>query len=129
MGIRKAQRFFFGAVVMAMALPLLLTPQAVEGQEESSAVVEERLLAFARVHLEVAEIRDELHQELARYHEVDGRTRARQTADAKIEDAMEEHGVDPEEYQEFIAAISFDPDLMAAFEEALVRAREGADRD
>jgi hypothetical protein len=126
MGIRTIQRSFFSALMLMVALPLFAAPLAVEGQQEISGAVEERLLAFAKVHIEIAEIRDDLHQGLARFHEVDGRTRIRQEADARIEDAMEAHGVDPLEYEEFITAVSFDPELASAFEEALARARDGS---
>jgi len=126
MCIRTVRHSFFSALVMMVALPLLMAPLPAEGQAEGSRAMEERLLSFAKVHLEIAEIRDDLHQELARYHEVDGRARARQAADARIEDAMEANGVDRSEYEEFITAVSFDPELARAFEEALARARDGS---
>ncbi len=127
MGIRTIQRSLFSALMLMAALPLFFAgPLTVEGQQEISGAMEERLLAFAKVHLEIAEIRDDLHQDLARYHEVDGRTRVRQAADARIEDAMDAHGVEASEYEEFITAVSFDAELASAFEEALARAREGA---
>jgi len=126
MGIRTVQPMFFGALMLMVALPLFGAPLTVQGQQEISAATEERLLAFAKVHLEIADIRDDLHQALARYHEVDGRTRVRQEADARIDDAMEAHGVDAREYQEFITAVSFDSELASAFAEALARARESS---
>jgi hypothetical protein len=126
MGIRTVQRSFFSALLLMVALPLFAAPLTVEGQQEISGAMEERLLAFAKVHIEIAEIRDDLHQDLARYHEVDGRTRVRQAADARIADAMETHGVEASEYEEFITAVSFDPELARAFEEALARARDGS---
>ena len=126
MGIRTIQRSLFSALLMVVALPLLMAPLPAEGQAESAGAMEERLLSFAKVHLAISEIRDDLHQDLARYHEVDGRTRVRQAADARIADAMETHGVEAGEYEEFITAVSFDPELARAFEEALARARDGS---
>ena len=126
MGSRTIQRSFFSTLMLMVALPLFAAPLTVEGQQEISGAMEERLLAFAKVHIEIAEIRDDLHQDLARYHEVDGRTRVRQEADARIADAMETHGVNASEYEEFITAVSFDPELASAFEEALARARNSS---
>jgi hypothetical protein len=129
MAIRALQRSLLGALVLMLALPLVGTPHGLEAQQATAGSVEDRLLAFARVHLEISEIRDDLHQDLARYHEVDGRTRVRRQADDRIAEAMETHGVAAQEYEEFITAVSFDPELMAAFEEALDRARRGSSQD
>jgi hypothetical protein len=126
MGIRTAKPIFFSALMLMVALPLFGAPVTVQGQQEVSGAMEERLLAFAKVHIEIANIRDDLHQDLARYHEVDGRTRVRQEADGRIEDALKAHGLDAREYEEFISAVSFDPELASAFEEALARARDGS---
>jgi hypothetical protein len=128
MGTRTIRRSFVVAFSLALALPFLPT-QALVAQEEAPGATEERILAFARVHLAIAEARDDLHQDLARYHEVDGRNRARERADQRIADAMASQGVEPREYEEFIAAVSFDADLMEAFQEALTRARGGPTED
>jgi len=102
----------------------LLLPRGVSAQVETPRPSEDRLEALARVYLEIAEIRDQLQQDLARFHESDGRTRARADADRKIAAALTAQGISSGEYEAFISQVSLDPELSESFQAAIRRARE-----
>ena len=119
---------------MLLAL-LALGSAAVHGQDTTAAAqdssvetatpaVDDQLVRMARVHTAIAEARDEFHGEVARVHDAEGRARAREEVDARIEEIFAEHEVTREEYDDFILRISLDGELRAAFEEAMVQLEE-----
>ena len=93
-------------------------------QDAPVTVDDALVLQMARVHTAIAEARDEFHGEVARVHDAEGRARAREEVDARIEEIFAEHEVTREEYDDFILRISLDGDLRTAFEEAMTRLEE-----
>lgn len=87
----------------------------------------EQLTEFARAHLEINEIRDEFHGEVARVHDAEGRLRAREQVEEKISTALEEHGMTRERFDDITLRISLDGDLRTMFDEILAEiAAEGS---
>ena len=124
-----------GPLFLLLAL-LALGPAGIHGQDTTAAaqdssvqtappgVDDPRILQMARVHSAIAEARDEFHGEVARVHDAEGRARAREQVDARIEEIFAEHEVTREEYDDFILRISLDGELRTAFEEAIVQLEE-----
>ncbi len=111
--------------LFALLAVATLVPQVVHGQDDSAMAIDrERLTQFATAHIAINEARDEFHGEIARVHDEEGRLRAREEVDAKIEEILEANEMTQEEYDEFILLISFDGELRAAFEEIVARLEE-----
>jgi hypothetical protein len=110
-----------------LALVLLVLPPGGAAQVEASPPSDDRLQSFARAYVQIAEIRDQLQQDLARFHELDGRTRARSEADRKIAAALAAQDLSLGEYEAFISQVSLDPDLSESFQAAIRRARESGE--
>lgn len=127
----KSNRRPIGATFTLLAL--LATAGALAGpahaQDTTRAVPaqeldRERLAQFARAHLTVNEARDEFHGVVARVHDEEGRLRAREEVDARIEEILEQNEMTREEYDEFILLISLDGELRTAFEEIVAQLEE-----
>ncbi len=129
MGNRLARRPALAIAFALLGTAFLTSPQDLQGQEvpaETAVQVEdERLDSFVRAHLEINEIRDQLHEDIARWHEDHRREESRQEADERIQAALEGHGVTSAEYEELIHLVSFDQEWREAFEEALTRVQGG----
>lgn len=114
-----------GPLVALFALLVLgaVTPSAARAQD-TTTVDEARLTQFAQAHIAINEARDEFHGQVARVHDEEGRRRAREEVDAKIEEILEAHEMTQEEYDEFILLISLDGELRAAFDALVIRLQE-----
>lgn len=127
MGYHRFIRFPGLAPFLALAGILLFLPAPALGQGaggEPPSYTAEEIERFARVHLEVAEVRDDLHQDLARYPEAGRREEARERADARLAELYERFEITAQQYEQFIVRTSLDQDLREAFEEALKRLEE-----
>jgi uncharacterized lipoprotein YajG len=82
-------------------------------------ITRERMTRFTRAHLAINEARDEFHGAVARVHDEEGRLRAREEVEAKIEEILEAQEMTREEYDEITLRISLDGELRAMFEEIL----------
>ncbi|NNF12594.1 MAG: DUF4168 domain-containing protein [Gemmatimonadetes bacterium] len=115
-----------GPFVALFALQVLsgFTPTAVAAQDTSAPMEEARLTQFAQAHIAINDARDEFHGQVARVHDEEGRRRAREEVDAKIEEILEAHEMTQEEYDEFILLISLDGELRTAFDALVVQLQE-----
>jgi hypothetical protein len=77
----------------------------------------ERMTQFTRAHLAVNGARDEFHGAVARVHDEEGRVRAREEVESKIESILEDQEMTREEYDEITLRISLDGELRAMFED------------
>jgi hypothetical protein len=102
--------------LFALALLGIAGPLAAQSDEPISR---EQLTEFARAHLEINEIRDAFHGEVARVHDAEGRLRAREQVEERISTALEEHDLTPERFDAITLRISLDGELRAMFEEVL----------
>lgn len=111
-------------VLFALLAFAALAPGAVEAQDAPPPMDEARLTQFAQAHIAINEARDEFHGQVARVHDEEGRRRAREEVDARIEEILEEHEMTQEEYDEFILLISLDGELRTAFDALVVQLQE-----
>ncbi len=118
MKIRRIARAF---PLVALALGAAVAPAAAQSVEEVSR---EELTRFARAHVAIAEIRDDFHGEVARVHDAEGRQRAREQVEERIDTVLEEHELTREEFDDFTLRISLDGELRALFEEILAELGE-----
>lgn len=112
-----------GLLLLALALAGGTAPLAAQ-EEQTEPLTRERLTEFARAHLAINEVRDEFHGEVARVHDEEGRTRAREQVEEKIASILEEHELTREEFDEITLRISLDGELRAMFDEILVKLAE-----
>lgn len=122
-------------VLTAVVLPALFAPGAVHAQEEADEPVEmawetvgydeEQVEILAGMYLEITEVRDELHAEIARWHEAGRRRQARERADERLDEIHARTGISPGEYEAFIRLVSVDQVARNAFQEIVERLREG----
>jgi vacuolar-type H+-ATPase subunit I/STV1 len=112
-----------GLLLLALALAGGTAPLAAQ-EEQAEPLTRERLTEFARAHLAINEVRDEFHGEVARVHDEEGRTRAREQVEEKIASILEEHELTREEFDEITLRISLDGELRAMFDEILVELAE-----
>jgi hypothetical protein len=114
---------------IARALPLvalaLATAAAPSLAQDVEPISREQLTEFARAHLAIAEARDEFHGEVARVHDEEGRLRAREQVEEKIDAILEEHGMTRETFDDYTLRISLDGQLRALFEEILAELQAG----
>jgi len=95
--------------------PAQLRAQAEEPEELSRA----RMTEYTRAHMAINTARDEFHGKLARVHDEEGRLRAREEVEARIESILEEQEMMREEYDEITLRISLDADMRALFDEIM----------
>ncbi len=124
MKVRRTQRFTVAVAGALLAIAGLGSPQGLQAQQAPEAgelpeVTEEDFEAFVRVHLAVEEIRDQLHEDIARWHDEHEREQARQRADDEIEAVLEEHDVTAEELAAFTHLVSVDEESRERFEQLL----------
>ncbi|KPJ82957.1 MAG: hypothetical protein AMS19_06085 [Gemmatimonas sp. SG8_23] len=112
-----------GLLLLALALAGGTAPLASQ-EEQAEPLTREQLTEFARAHLAINEVRDEFHGEVARVHDEEGRTRAREQVEEKIASILEEHELTREEFDEITLRISLDGELRAMFDEILVELAE-----
>jgi vacuolar-type H+-ATPase subunit I/STV1 len=110
-----------GLLLLALGLSVGAAPAVAQDEEP---VTRERMTEFARAHLQISEIRDEFHGEVARVHDEEGRTRAREQVEEKISAVLEEHEMTREEFDEITLLISLDGELRAMFDEILAELAE-----
>jgi hypothetical protein len=114
-----------GAALFALLAALGILPQAARAQATAEPPDSARLVQFATAYMAISEAREEFDGQIARVHDEEGRLRAREEVDAKIQEILETNEMTQEEYDEFILRISFDAEVRAAFEEVVARLEEG----
>jgi len=95
----------------------LVGPSPIAAQEME--IDRERMTQFVRAHIAINDARDEFHGAVARVHDEEGRTRAREEVEATIEGILEAQEMTREEYDEMTLMISLDGDLRIMFDEIL----------
>jgi BMFP domain-containing protein YqiC len=113
--IRPAGLLVLLTVAAATASPAL----AQDAAQSAPEVTPEHLEHFARAHIAVSTARDEFHGQVARVHDAEGRTRAREEVETKIRAILEEHELTREDFDALTLRISLDGALRARFEELL----------
>lgn len=117
----------FAPATLGLLLATGLAAQAPDEPPETLDCTVEEVACFARIYLELNEIRDDLHQELALYHEAGRRRMARERADERIEAVFARYAVAAEKYEAFIGRVALEPELRDAFEEMVEKLRDGED--
>lgn len=79
----------------------------------------EQLTAFARVHRAIDGARDDFHGKVGRLHDEEGRRRAREELEARIDEILEGAQMTREQYDQFILAISLDGAARALFDDIM----------
>ena len=113
---RIATRALFALALLGTAAPL--------AAQTDEPISRDQLTEFAQAHLEINEIRDAFHGEVARVHDEEGRLRAREQVEERILTALEEHGMTRERFDDITLRISLDGDLRTMFEEILAELAE-----
>lgn len=119
------------AATLAMGIPGVTAPAEVQAQEQAQAadaVAEaavDPMEVVARMYLEIAEIRDELHQQLAGVHDAFQREEVRTEINERLAAVYERHGVSAVDYDAFIAWLSSEEAEREAFEAILERLQDG----
>jgi len=122
---RTALNGLLFVIVAAMAGVAPVAAQ--DSTEARTELTRERMTQFAQAHLAINEARDAFHGAVARVHDEEGRIRAREEVEAKIETILEEQEMTREEYDEITLRISLDGELRAMFEEILKELTEPGD--
>ncbi len=112
------------SLFLALVVAAGTAPGAATAQDAEQAIGQERLAQFAAAHVAINEARDEFHGQVARVHDEEGRTRAREEVDARIQEILEANEMTQEEYDQFILRISLDGELRAAFDELVAQLQE-----
>ena len=114
----------FGAALLAIAS--VATPRAVSAQDAAQEIeiTRESVTEFARAHLAINDARDEFHGQVARVHDAEGRARAREEVESKIDTILEEHEMTREVYDQITLMISLDGELRTMFEEIVAELEE-----
>ena len=115
------------AAALAMGIPGVTAPAEVQAQEQAQLAegAVDPLEIVARMHLEIAEIRDELHQQLAGVHDAYQRDEVRTGINERLAGVYERHGVSAVDYDAFIAWLSSDEEQRELFQSILERLRDG----
>lgn len=113
-----------GAALLALLVAGAILPGTARAQDTTAPTDSARLTQFATAHIAINEARDEFHGEIARVHDEEGRQRAREEVNARIQEILETNEMTQEEYDAFILRISFDGELRAAFEEIVAQLQE-----
>jgi hypothetical protein len=79
----------------------------------------EQLTAFARVHRAIDGARDEFHGKVGRLHDEEGRRRAREELEARIDEILEGAQMTREQYDQHILSISLDGVARAMFDDIM----------
>lgn len=119
MDIRMKRARFLGVALLAATFAVLSAPASVQAQDEPPEITDELMSQFAKVHHEIAIIRDEYHGRLARIHDTEGRAQVREELDEKIAEVHEAEGMTPEEYDRLTLVVSLDAELRETFEALL----------
>jgi hypothetical protein len=85
----------------------------------------ELLTRYAQAHLDLNDARDEFHGKVGRVHDEEGRRRAREELEARVEEIFEQHEMTPAEYDDITLTISLDGAVRSVFEEILLALEEG----
>lgn len=102
----------------------LATTSPIAAQDTEIEMDREQMKAYARVHIAINEARDEFHGAVARVHDAEGRIRAREEVEAKIESILEEAEMTRERYDQVTLLISLDGDLRTMFDEVMAELEE-----
>lgn len=115
------------ATALAMGIPGVTAPAEVQAQEQTQMAdgTVDPMEVVARMHLEIAEIRDELHQQLAGVHDVYQRDEVRTEINERLAAVYERHGVAAADYDAFIAWLSSDEEQRQLFQAILEKLRDG----
>jgi hypothetical protein len=105
-----------GALFLAGILMLSAAPASVSAQE-IPAGDRQRLTAFARIFIDIADVRERGQAELARTHDAEAEEIVRHEIDREIEALIASHGLTAAEYAELTFLVSADADYLAAFQE------------
>jgi hypothetical protein len=81
--------------------------------------------AHLQAHLDLNDARDEFHGKVGRVHDEEGRRRAREELEARVEEIFEQHEMTPAEYDDITLTISLDGAVRSVFEEILLALEEG----
>jgi hypothetical protein len=100
--------------LLSMAL-VAAAPLAAQASEIS--LDREHLTAFARVHRAIDDARDEFHGKVGRLHDEEGRRRAREELDSRLDGILEGAEMTRERYDEYILAISLDGAARTLFDD------------
>jgi hypothetical protein len=103
----------FLTLALASAAPLA----AQADQAEEVSLDREQLTSFARVHRAIDDARDEFLGKGGRLHDEEGRRRAREELEARIDDILEGAEMTRERYDQYILAISLDGAARAMFDD------------
>ncbi|MEX2527146.1 MAG: hypothetical protein WEA09_05860 [Gemmatimonadota bacterium] len=119
------------ATAAAMAIPGVTAPTEVQAQEQAQVQAQaaegavDPMEVVARMYLEIAEIRDELHQQLAGVHDAFQRDEVRTEINEQLAAVYERHGVSAADYDAFIAWLSSEAEEREAFQAILERLQDG----
>ena len=112
------RRVDVGATFVLFLLFGALLPAVAQGQVEDVDRV--LLTRYALAHLELNEARDEFHGKVGRVHDEEGRRRAREELDARVDSIFVEHDMTLAEYDDITLTISLDGAVRTMFEEILL---------
>jgi hypothetical protein len=112
-----------GAVLLLLLSVAALAPVRARGQD--AGFDRELLTRYAQAHVELNDARDEFHGKVGRVHDEEGRRRAREELEARVEEIFIEHEITSEEYDVITLTISLDAAARAMFEEILLELEEG----
>lgn len=103
---------------------ILATAAPLAAQSEPVPLDRETLTHFARVHVAINDARDEFHGKVGRLHDEEGRRRAREELEARLDQILVEHEITQERYDQLLLAISLDGEARALFDEILQELEE-----
>lgn len=120
--MKKALRTpFSGAALLGL---ILVTAAPLAAQSEQVPLDRETLTQFARVHVAINDARDEFHGKVGRLHDEEGRRRAREELEARLDQILTEQQMTQERYDQLLLAISLDGEARALFDQILVELQE-----
>jgi len=121
MDTRTPRARFLGVALLAAALATMSAPSQALAQDMPE-VGPEKLATYVKVHVAINDLRDEMHGEMGRVHDEQGRERIRADTDEKIAKIHTDLGMSEEEYDQITLIVSFDSELRAQFEKLLAEA-------
>jgi hypothetical protein len=104
-----------GALFLAAVLLLSAAPASLSAQEIPPGD-RERLAAFARIFVDIADVRERGQAELARTHDAEAEELVRHEFDREVEALIAAHGLSAAEYAELTFLVSADSDYQAVFQ-------------
>jgi len=111
-----------GCIVLMLSL-IAFSPTGAAAQDAEPD--RELLTRYAQAHIELNDARDEFHGKIGRVHDEEGRRRAREELEARVEEIFVEHEMTQEEYDDITLTISLDGAVRTMFEEILLALEEG----